>query len=172
MDRAVASLAISAIVLVPLSAGAQKLAEPSPPSLIVAPSSNIAFSGPQGGPFSPSHIECRISASNGTVRYSIRTPAWLTASSTAGSADAKGVTITLVVNASASSLSPGTYGPAVAFTNLSNGRGSTVRSAKLMVEGSSPPHPTNQVERGDGGYLLDSHGKYLLDDRGGRLLHN
>jgi len=149
---------------------AQKLAEQSLPSLMVTPSSSIAFSGPQGGPFSPSHIEYQISASIGTISYSIRTPIWLTASSTAGSTDTKGVTISLTVNASASSLSPGTYGPAVAFTNVSNGRGTSTRSAKLTVQGSLLSRPTNDVEPGDGGYLLDSHGRYLLDDRGGRLL--
>ena len=37
-----------------------------------------------GGPFSPSLIEYRVSASTGTVSYSIRTPSWLTASSTFG----------------------------------------------------------------------------------------
>jgi hypothetical protein len=93
--------------------------------LAITPSSGIAFSGPQGGPFSPSHIEYRLSASVGTISYSVRTPSWLTASSTAGSADTKGITITLTVNASASSLSPGTYGPAVAFTNVSNGQGTS-----------------------------------------------
>jgi hypothetical protein len=119
-----------------LQAGvAPKLAEQSWPSLIVTPSSGIAFSGPQGGPFSPSHIEYRLSASIGTISYSVRTPSWLTASSTAGSADTKGITITLTVNASASSLSPGTYGPAVAFTNVSNGQGSSTQSAKLIVQG-------------------------------------
>jgi len=172
---------------------AQRLAEQSLPSLIVAPSSDIAFSGPQGGPFSPSHIECRISASSGTVSYSIRTPAWLTASSTSGSTDTKGVTITLALNESASSLSPGTYGPAVAFTNVSNGRGTSSRSAKLIVEDTLPPrptkenerptkeveqptkeveHPTKKVEPAGGGYMLDNNERYLLDDRGGRLLRH
>jgi hypothetical protein len=149
---------------------AQKLAEHSLPSLIVTPSSSVAFSGPQGGPFSPSHIEYRISASVGTISYSIRTPSWLTASSTAGSTDTKGITITLMVSASASSLSPGTYGPSVAFTNVSNGRGTASRSAKLIVQGTLLPPPTNEIEPGDGGDLLDSHGRYLLDDRDGRLL--
>ena len=153
-----------------LQAGvAQQLAKESLPSLIVTPSSGIAFSGPRGGPFSPSHIEYRISASAGTIGYSIRTPSWLTASSTAGSTDTKGITITLTVNASASGLSPGTYGPSVAFTNVSNGRGTSTRSAKLIVQGSLP-RPKNEVEPGDGGDLLDSHGRNLLDDRGGRLL--
>jgi hypothetical protein len=176
---------------------APKLAEQSLPSLIATPSSGIAFSGPQGGPFSPSRIDYRISASIGTVGYSIRTPAWLAASSTSGTTDTNGTTITLTVNASASSLSPGTYGPAVGFTNVSNGRGSTSRLAKLTIQGPSltppapqverappapqveraPPAPKAErtppipkVERGDGGYLFDSHEGFLLDDSGGRLL--
>jgi hypothetical protein len=127
-------------------------------SLIVTPATSIAFSGPQGGPFSPSLIEYRISASTGTVSYSIRTPSWLTASSTSGVIDAGGVAITLRVNASASSLPPGTYGPAFAFTNVSNGRGSATRPARLTVRGASLPRPTGQVERGRGGYLLDGRG--------------
>ena len=149
---------------------AQKPARQSPPTLIVTPSTSIDFSGPSGGPFSPSHIEYRVSASIGTVSYSIRTPSWLIASSTAGATDTKGVTITLTINASASNLRPGTYGPAVAFTNVSNGHGSATRPARLTVRGPSPPGPRGQIERGRGGYLLDDRGGYLLDDRGGRLL--
>ena len=168
--RAIALLAISAILAVTQTSVAQKLAEQSPPSLIVTPSSGIAFSGPQGGPFSPSLIQYRISASIGTVSYSIRTPAWLTASSTAGDTDTRGITIMLMVNASALSLLPGTYGPAIGFMNVSNGRGTTTRSAKLIVGGPSLTRPTSQAERGDAGYLLDSHGGFLLNDRGGRLL--
>jgi hypothetical protein len=151
-------------------AAAQKPTGQSPPTLVVTPSTNIDFSGPPGGPFSPPLIEYRVSASTGTVSYSIRTPSWLTANSTAGATDTKGVAITLTVNASASNLRPGTYGPAVAFTNVSNGRGSATRPARLIVRGPSLPRPTGQIERGRGDYLLDDHGGYLLDDRGGRLL--
>ena len=106
-------LCIPAMLLSREIAAAQKPTEQSPPALIVTPSTSIAFSGPPGGPFSPSLIEYRVSASIGTVSYSIRTPSWLTASSIAGATDTKGVTITLTVNASASNLRPGTYGPAV-----------------------------------------------------------
>jgi hypothetical protein len=162
--------AIPALLLLTQIGAAQRPTGQSPPSLIVTPLTSIAFSGPPGGPFSPSVIEYRISASTGTVIYSIRSPSWLTASSTSGAADAGGVTITLRVNASAASLPPGTYGPAVAFTNVSNGRGSATRPARLTVRGASPPRPTGQIERGRGGYLLDGRGGYLLDDRGGRLL--
>jgi hypothetical protein len=163
-------LCISAMLLSIEIAAAQKPTGQSPPTLIVTPSTGIDFSGPPGGPFSPSLIEYRVTASSGTVSYSIRTPSWLTASSTAGATDTKGVIITLTVNASASNLRPGTYGPAVAFTNVSNGQGSATRPAKLIVRGPSLPRPTGRIERDRGGYLLDDHGGYLLDDRGGRLL--
>jgi len=153
-------------------AGAEeKPGRPSQPSLIVTPASSMAFSGPRGGPFSPARFEFRVSSTTGTVGYSIRTPSWLTASPTFGTTDARGVTITLTVNANASRLAPGAYGPGVAFTNVSNGQGSTTRPAKLIIQGSSPPPATGQTapSRG-GGFLLDDRGGYLLDDRGGRLL--
>ena len=114
--RRVASIVLLCIPATLLSteiAAEQKPTGQSPPTLIVTPSTSSAFFGPPGGPFSPSLIEYRVSASIGTVSYSIRTPSWLTASSIAGATDTKGVTITLTVNASASNLRPGTYGPAV-----------------------------------------------------------
>ena len=163
-------LCIPVMLLSTEIAAAQKPTRQSAPTLIVTPSASIDFSGPPGGPFSPSLVEYRVSASTGTVSYSIRTPSWLTARSTAGATDTKGVIITLTVNASASNLRPGTYGPAVAFTNVSNGQGSATRAAKLIVRGPSLPRPTGRIERDRGGYLLDDHGGYLLDDRGGRLL--
>jgi hypothetical protein len=142
----------------------------SQPSLIVTPPSGMAISGPRGGPFSPARFEFRVSSSTGTVRYSIRTPSWLAASSTFGTTDTRGVTITLTVNANASRLSPGAYGPGVAFTNVSNGQGSTIRPAKLIIQASEPSRATGQIAPNRGGFLLDNRGGYLLDDRGGRLL--
>ena len=163
-----ALIAISAILLLTQIGVAQRPAGESLPSLIVTPSTSIGpFSGPKGGPFSPSLIEYRISASTGTVSYSIRTPSWLTASPTQGVTDTSGVTVTLKVNASASALRPGTYGPVIVFAS---GRGSTVRFVRLIVQGPSLPRPADQVERGSGGYLLDDSGGYLLDHRGNRLL--
>jgi hypothetical protein len=143
----------------------------SQPSLIVTPAGNVAFSGPRGGPFSPARFEFRVSSTAGAVSYSIRTPSWLTASSTFGTTDARGVTITLTVNANPSQLSLGAYGPAVAFTNVSNGKGSTTRPAKLIVQASSTPRATSQIAPNRGaGFLLDDRGGFLLDDRAGRLL--
>ncbi|SRR6266540_2178330 len=163
-------LGISAMLLLTPADAEEKPAKPSQPSLIVTPSTSMAFSGPRGGSFSPSHFEFRVSASTGTVRYSIRTPSWLTTSSTFGTTDTRGVTITLTLNATASRLSPGAYRPGVAFTNVSNGQGSTIRPAKLIVQASSPPRASGQIAPNRGGVLLDDHGGYLLDDRAGRLL--
>ena len=148
-------LGISALLLLTPTHAEEKPGRPSQPSLTVTPPSSVTFSGPQGGPFSPSLIEYRISASTGTVSYSIRTPSWLTASPTHGVADTSGVTVTFNVSASASALRPGTYGPVIVFTS---GRGSTVRFVRLIVQGPSLRRPADQVERGSGGYLLDDSG--------------
>jgi hypothetical protein len=157
------------LLLTQVTAAQQRPPGQSAPSLIVTPSTSIAFSGPRGGPFAPSLVEYRVSASTRTVNYSIRTPSWLTASSISGATDTSGVTITLRVNASASTLPPGTYGPGIVFTNVSSGRGSAIRFARLIVQGSLS-RPIGQMAPGRGGYLLDHSGGYLLDDRGGRLL--
>ena len=162
----IASTAIPAILLSTQIGVAQTPARESLPSLIVTPSSSIAFFGFQGGPFSPSQVEYRLSAWMGTVSYSIKAPSWLTASSTSGAIDTSGVTIRFSVNASTSTLPPGTHGPGIVFTNLSSGRGNTVRFARLIVRRPPLSRPTDQTERGPGGYLLDDRGGYLLDDRG------
>src|SRR6516162_216711 len=140
-------LGICATLLTPADAE-EKPARPSQPSLIVTPASSMAFSGPRGGPFSPARFEFRVSSTTGIVNYSIRTPSWLTASPTFGATDTRGVTITLTVNANASRLSPGAYGPGVAFTNVSNGQGSTTRPARLVIQGSSPSPATGQIAPG------------------------
>jgi hypothetical protein len=156
-------LGIFALLLATPAGAEEKPGKLSQPSLIVTPASSMAFTGPRGGPFSPARFEFRVSSTTGTVGYSIRTPSWLTASSSYGTADTRGVTITLTVNANASRLSPGAYGPGVAFTNVSNGQGSTTRPAKLIIQGSSPPPATGQIAPNRGGFLLDDHGGYLLD---------
>ena len=80
-------LGISAVLLLTPADAEEKLASPSQPSLIVTPPTSMAFSGPRGGPFSPSRFEYRVSSTASVVRYSIRTPSWLTASSTFGTTD-------------------------------------------------------------------------------------
>jgi hypothetical protein len=107
------------------------------PSLVVGPLTAAAIYGPEGGPFSPSTFEYRVSASEGVVSFSVTTPAWLTASPSTGAADPGGVTVKLAVSPAASQLGPGVYGPSIAFTNVTNGLGSTHRMATLTI--GAPP---------------------------------
>src|SRR5262245_27307717 len=109
------------------------------PSLVVGPLTGAAVSGPKGGPFTPSTFEYRVSASVGVVGYSVTTPAWLTASPNSGAVDPGGVTVKLAVSPAAYQLEPGVYGPSIAFTNVTNGRGSTARIATLTIKAGVPP---------------------------------
>jgi hypothetical protein len=165
------------------SAIGKESVKPSPSTLVVTPATTMAVSGPRGGPFSPASFQYRVSASVGTVSYSIRAPSWLTISSSFGTVGTSGVTITLTVNPTAGHLQPGVYGPGVAFTNVTNGRGSTIRTAILRIGARSSagsvlddrggvraPPSAGSVPDNRGGYLLDGYGGYLLNDGGERLL--
>ena len=172
-------LASIATMLIEWIGSAKALDKPPRASLLVTPPSGIALSGPQGGPFSPSSFEYRVSASAGAINYSIKTPSWLTANSSFGTAGTSGVAITLTVNSTALQLPPGAYGPGVAFTNTTNGQGSTTRSARLIIQAPSPPPSpstrapwpsTHQGRKGSGGYLLDNGPGHLLDHLGRKLL--
>jgi hypothetical protein len=109
------------------------------PLLIVDPQAGIHASGPPGDPFSPSSFQFRLRSSVGTIKYSVSTRSWLSASPAVGTADVSGVTTTLTVNPTANGLEPGTYGPAVAFANVTNGRGTTFRPSVLDVARSGLP---------------------------------
>src|SRR5215467_9249646 len=128
------------------------------PSLTVTPPSSVNISGPEGGPFSPSSIQYRLSASTGTIKFAITAPFWLTAAPRIGTVGTDSVTVTLQLNPRASKLSPQAYEAPVTFINVTNGQGTTHRTAKLIVEPSST------------GYLRDNSGGYLLNERGERLL--
>jgi hypothetical protein len=185
--RRIILFAATETLLLTSVAAAQKPTSPPGSALVVTPPTSIEVSGPQGGPFSPSSFQFSLSALSGPVSYSIRTPSWLTASASSGTAGTSGVTITLTVNATAARLSPGRYGPGIAFTNVTNGQGSTTIRATLIVGAESlpaaspkptpapppsrppPPSPKQPRENRDG-YLLDHQGGYLLDDQGRRLM--
>jgi Divergent InlB B-repeat domain/Viral BACON domain len=105
----------------------------NPPSLQVSPATGIAASGTHGGPFSPSSFRYELSATYGSVKYSVTTPSWLTASPKTGTVTKSARTITFEVNSSAHSLQPNTYVDSVNFNNTTNGQGSTTRLATLTV---------------------------------------
>ena len=137
-------------------------AQPAPrPFLTITPSSPINISGPQGGPFSPPSIQYHLSASTGTIKFAIAPPFWLTADPRVGTVGVDGVTVTLSPNQQASKLPPRAYEAPVTFTNVTNGQGTTRRTAKLTVLRSATPSQ---------GFLLDESGAHLRDNRGERLI--
>jgi hypothetical protein len=154
---------LPAVLLSMATACGESLEQPVP-ALTVTPLTAVAFSGHRGGPFAPSSFQYRVAAATGSVRYSIKTPAWLTPSPSAGVADTAGVIITLSVNAEALRLPSGIYGPGVAFTNVTNGKGTTTVRATLLIQERPAATPIF------GSYLVDDHGGHLLDDRAGKLL--
>ncbi|HEV1999976.1 MAG TPA: S8 family serine peptidase, partial [Xanthobacteraceae bacterium] len=102
------------------------------PALQVSPATNIASNGNQGGPFSPSSFNYQLSATIGSLNYSITgTPSWLNVSSTSGTVTTSPTTVTFTVNANANSLAPGVYGATITFTNTTNDQGTTFRESTL-----------------------------------------
>jgi hypothetical protein len=105
----------------------------NPPALQVTPATGTTASGTHGGPFSPSSFQYTLSSTFGSVKYSINTPSWLTASSGSETLTTTTKTITFTVNSSARSLGPGTYTANIGFNNTTNNQGNTTRAATLIV---------------------------------------
>jgi len=106
--------------------------------MVVTPSIDMVALGSQGGPFAPSSFSYRISATSGTVNWSVSSfspPNWLTVSPTSGSADTNGTTVTFLINTNALSKAPGAYESSYpfGFSNTSTGTGGTTRNASLIV---------------------------------------
>jgi hypothetical protein len=109
----------------------------NPPSLQVTPASNIVASGTHGGPFTPSSFSYTLSATYGSVNYSITNiPNWLTvtpASSKSGTATTSAKTITFKIDPSANKLQANTYINSISFNNTTNNKGNTTRVTTLTV---------------------------------------
>ena len=97
------------------------------------PATGDTASGTHGGPFSPSSFRYSLSVASGSVKYSIATPSWLTASSGSGTGTTTAKAITFTVNSSACSLGPSTYTGNIDFNNTTNNQGNTTRAATLVV---------------------------------------
>jgi hypothetical protein len=142
----------AALCLVALSDcfGWTAMAQPAPrPSLTVTPTSPINISGAQGGPFSPPSVQYHLSASTGTIKFAITPPFWLTADPRVGTVGVDGVTVTLSANPQALKLAPRAYQAPVTFTNVTNGQGTTSRTAKLTVQRSATPSQGYLLDRGE-----------------------
>jgi hypothetical protein len=111
-------------------------------SLLVTPATDMSSSGNQGGPFSPASFQYQLSATSGSVNYSISgLPIWLDASSTGGTLTTSPTTITFTVNTNANGLSFGIYDATISFSNTTNGQGNQTRTATLTADfgGIAPP---------------------------------
>src|SRR5262245_53108333 len=149
------------VALIRCSGGTATAQTAPRPSLMVTPSSPIDIFGPQGGTFSPTSFQYHLSASIGTIKFAISPPFGLTADPRAGTVGIDGVTVTLSVSPQGLKLPARAYAAPVAFTNVTNGQGSTSRTAKLSVQRSATPSQ---------GYLLGESGGNLGDNRGERLI--
>ena len=110
------------------------------PALQVTPATNIASSGNQGGPFSPSSFQYQLQATAGSVGYAIAgVPSWLTASSTSGTVSTSATTVTFTINSDASTLSPATYNATITFTDTTNNNTVQTTTAVLTVNVLNPP---------------------------------
>ena len=143
------------------------------PTLQVTPGTSVAAAGGQGGPFSPSAFQYQLSATSGSINFSISgVPSWLTASAPSGTVTTSPTTVTFTVNASANGLAAATYGPAtITFTNTTNGQGNTTQTATLTVNASSAlqvtPATTIAASGIQGGPFSPSAFQYQLSTTAG-----
>jgi hypothetical protein len=102
--------------------------------LQVSPYPGAAASGAKGGPFSPSSFKYTLAAASGSPGYTITgLPAWLTASSTSGTATQAGATIKFKINAAANTLAPGAHAAIIAIANTNGKQKAITRAVTLTV---------------------------------------
>jgi hypothetical protein len=94
---------------------------------------NLLAASPNGCTEAAMKANDKLSATFGSVKYSITTPSWLTASSGSGTVTTSAKAITFTVNSKARSLGPGTYTDNIGFNNTTNNQGNTTRAATLTV---------------------------------------
>jgi hypothetical protein len=103
-------------------------------ALQVSPSGDIAISGAEGGPFSPSSAQYLLTATSGTVNYVISgLPGWLNASATSGMATTSPTGVTFTITPFANTLAPSAYTATISFINTTNSQGNQTRNATLTV---------------------------------------
>jgi hypothetical protein len=128
-------------------------------ALSVTPSTSIAASGTQGGPFSPASFAYQLQATSGSVGYTISgVPSWLAASSTSGTVSASAATVTFTVNAGANALSPATYSATITFTDTTNNDTAQTTSATLTVNAPAPVTYPLSVAVSGSGAVTDTSG--------------
>ncbi len=107
------------------------------PNLVVTASSSFLGPGYEGGPFASPTIKFSLSASQGTLVYSIsNVPPWLTASSTFGMASQSPKLVNFTLNSKANALAAGTH-PVMIVFGSSSSQGPQTRIVQLLVK--TPP---------------------------------
>jgi hypothetical protein len=128
-------------------------------ALSVTPSTSIASSGVQGGPFSPASFAYQLQATSGSVGFSISgVPNWLSASSTSGTVSTSTTTVTFTINANANALSPTTYTATIAFNDTTNNDTAQTTGATLTVNAPIPVTYPLAVAVSGSGIVTDTSG--------------
>ena len=112
-----------------------------PGVLSVTPADGFSSSGNSGGPFSPSSKPYTLQNTGGSsINWTASNgQTWVSLSSTSGTlGPGASTTVTVSINSSANSLTPGSYSDTASFTNTTNGNGNTTRSVSLTVNTSGP----------------------------------
>jgi hypothetical protein len=116
-------------------------------------------SATQGGPLPSTSFQYQLSASVGSVNYSVSgLPNWLN--------------VTFTLNANANTLPPNTYAATINFTNSDTGQGTQTRTATLTV--SAPvlqvtPAANILAAGNQGGPFSPSSFQYQLSATGGSI---
>src|SRR6185503_4529696 len=107
-----------------------------PARLGVTPTCGLVSSGDRGGPFSPSlQMYTLRNEGGGTLNWTAtKTQAWVTLSAPSGAlAAGESATLRVSINTAANSLTLGSYGDTVTYSNTANGLGDTTRAVALSV---------------------------------------
>lgn len=111
------------------------------PRLVVNPTTDVMFSGSQGGPFSPANQTYTIAnTGNAALHWTVSVnQTWVSVLPASGTTEAGMQTaVTVSINTQANTLAPGTYMATITFNNTDNGLGNTTRSVTLTVGAAAP----------------------------------
>ena len=106
------------------------------PALQVTPGTDLVFSGPLGGPFSPTSYQYQISAASGSINYSINTGEYglvaLSGMPATGTVTTSPQTATFTLQ-NFDPDAPGTFNDIITFTNTDSGQGTQQRNFLATV---------------------------------------
>jgi hypothetical protein len=109
----------------------------APATLAVTATQPLAASGPVGGPFTGGSGSYTLTAQNGSLNYSITSiPTWVTVTgpTTGKLAAGASTTVSFTVNSQANNMQKGAYAHGMRFANTTDGKGSTVEVATLIIK--------------------------------------